>query len=439
MATSALSFWIPVRYEYCTLLGTIDDYFHIKGDVAIVDDSSDKVQLKQTESSLWLTVVKIISYATLIIPAIALVIKWVLRTQYRFHIAEQNESEIHIYHSKSTNSFSKRTKHKIPSKNLPNTFQKLLRQAGANFPPAASPHRRIPVEPVLPSSLQELLREVEANPPPLPSLEVNLPHDFQSTAELLRESEDFYNNYALAPALTFDTIDISKLTIQGLIRSLLNQYNGLCIGESHNDSSPKFFLYSNMALFRELGVDVIYIEGYKGLQGELDLYTLETTLEMPERLKKRVSRMDSTGLGGYTEYDVLEACKEEGIRIVNIDSDAAYDAPVLNEKNIAGIKRASAMNYQAKLIMDKDRMHHKPRKCLIYAGVAHTSSIAGIPGLGQIYQIPTLAIEDSPLNTHNGANRTTIPSYTIEKNKVHMSRKRTMHTDFYVRMHKPLK
>src|SRR5690242_3629120 len=312
MATTALNFWIPVRYEHSTLLGTIDDYFHLKGDVAIVTDSSDKVQLEHAESPLWLTVIKVVSYTTLIIPILFFIAKYALRSKYSFHIVAKSEKE------------------------SPVSFR-----ARSNPAPNPVPTPRVnptPVTSVIPNPIPASSLQKRITPTGPGSL--ILPHVFHNTEELLRESEDFFNNYSILPPLSFESIETHNLSLQDLAKTLLEKYDGLCIGENHDDSSSKYFLSTRMFLLKELGVDVIYLEGYEGLQEELDLYFSGSTLVLPDAIKDRLSLFHSTGPSGYNECDVLTACKEAGIRMVNIESVAARGAP-FNPK----ISRIVAMNY----------------------------------------------------------------------------------------------
>jgi Leucine Rich repeat len=91
--STKLDFWTPVTYQKPTLLGTVDGYFnyHRQGQVAVVipdvmEDKSRGVYMEEHQANLFLTILKVISYATLIIPALMLVAKCALRTMYAFHV-----------------------------------------------------------------------------------------------------------------------------------------------------------------------------------------------------------------------------------------------------------------------------------------------------------------------------------------------------------------
>jgi hypothetical protein len=95
-----LPFWTPIHYgtKAATwqhrLIQGIDNYFNLKNDVAevvpgMLRNQSTGVKWLEKSQPLWLTILKIISYATLIIPAILLCVKWVLRARYPFHFCSR--------------------------------------------------------------------------------------------------------------------------------------------------------------------------------------------------------------------------------------------------------------------------------------------------------------------------------------------------------------
>lgn len=274
---------------------------------------------------------------------------------------------------------------------------------------------------------QPILLDQEPLPP--------FPTDFDTSTDLLKEAEDYFNNAEIPSPLCFPEIDLSAMSQKDLIETLLKKYNGLCIGEYHDDSSPKYFLTIHMPLFKTLGVTTLYLEGYDDCQKELDDYYAGESIDIPQTLLEKILSFAIPDIpGSYTELDVLRAAKKEGIRLVNIDSSAA-------RTEVIGIRRAAAMNYQAKLIIDKDRAEHSGGKCLIYVGSAHANRIAGLPGLGQMYQFPSFLIKDISFTLHKGADAVRIPHHDIHKEiqENNPSNKRVKNIDFLIQMHKPIK
>lgn len=93
---AGISFFTPVTFEdsqesYGKKMCEIaDDYFNFNGRVAVAvpgsfRNGSQEVVMRERETVWWQTALKVLSYATLVIPAIMLVAKAILRSMYRFH------------------------------------------------------------------------------------------------------------------------------------------------------------------------------------------------------------------------------------------------------------------------------------------------------------------------------------------------------------------
>ena len=80
--SNEFGFWTPVKstsQDYKSL-ERIDSYFHLKGRVAVVvpgvmEKGGTGVKLQEGNTELWLTVLKVVSYATVIIPTLMLLAK----------------------------------------------------------------------------------------------------------------------------------------------------------------------------------------------------------------------------------------------------------------------------------------------------------------------------------------------------------------------------
>ncbi len=264
----------------------------------------------------------------------------------------------------------------------------------------------------------------------------------QECLRLLQKSEDYFNLATIPAPLTFPEMDVDEsTTYEDLIETLLKKYDGLCIGESHFDSTPKYFLTVNMPLFKKLGVDTLYIEGFPNLQGVLDVYFEGDTIELPQALIDNVMNYNSPDPDlnythnqlCYTLVDVIKAAKQAGIRIVNIDSDAAEEAPVNR------IYRLAALNYQAKLLIDSDRANHLGGKSIIFAGNGHVNRTAGVPSLGQLYQFPSIEVADRFGRYFIDDQPVALPSYSLKKEIVEKQDDRSMNIDFQIHMNQPIK
>ncbi len=94
---SSVSFFTPINYggfaRTCgeSLLEAVDDYFYLGGSKAQYIPghtlgNSEGVAISQNSSSLFKTLLKIVSYCTVIIPLIVLLAKMILRCSHQFHL-----------------------------------------------------------------------------------------------------------------------------------------------------------------------------------------------------------------------------------------------------------------------------------------------------------------------------------------------------------------
>ena len=72
-------------------LEAADDYFYLSGKKAIVvpncrQDNKEGILLNQYSNPLLLTILKVISYCTIILPLIMLTTKIILRSTYKFYV-----------------------------------------------------------------------------------------------------------------------------------------------------------------------------------------------------------------------------------------------------------------------------------------------------------------------------------------------------------------
>ncbi len=216
---------------------------------------------------------------------------------------------------------------------------------------------------------------------------------FESRNLLLQEAEAYYANASFPEPLNFSDIP-DGLPVEDLLTRLLTKYDGLFVGEYHDDSSPKYFFVKYLPLMVKLGVDTIDIEGWnhEEWQEDFDAYFKENRLT--DRLAFAL-QADRKKFGQkYSEADVIIAAKQAGIkRIVCADTWASQSLPASTKHNDwkQETRRIAGGNYQAKCIIE--RTPGKGKR-VGYWGGSHICSPAGVPGLGQIFQRPTISVGD---------------------------------------------
>lgn len=97
---ASISFFTPVEYNQFTSCGqllteAVDGYFYLGGRKAVtlpghLRNGSQEVALQQGTTTWWKTALKVLSYATVVVPLIMLIAKAVLRSHYRFHNCGQD-------------------------------------------------------------------------------------------------------------------------------------------------------------------------------------------------------------------------------------------------------------------------------------------------------------------------------------------------------------
>jgi hypothetical protein len=216
---------------------------------------------------------------------------------------------------------------------------------------------------------------------------------FKDPNLLLREAEAYYANASFPEPLNFSDIP-DGIPVEELLTRLLTRYDGLFIGEYHEDSAPKYFFVKYLPLMVKLGVDTIDIEGWnhEEWQEHFDAYFKENRIT--DELAGWFQRQREKFGQKYSEADVIIAAKKAGIkRVVCADTKASQSLPASTKHNDwkQETRRIAGGNYQSKCIIE--RTPGKGKR-VGYWGGSHICSPAGVPGLGQIFQRPTISVGD---------------------------------------------
>lgn len=225
----------------------------------------------------------------------------------------------------------------------------------------------------------------------------------QKQKDVIKEATHFFESktFELQPKPKNDSTISPSNKAPELISQLLHTNAGISLGESHVDLSPKKFLIENMKEFKQNGVQTIFFEHLCSElhQGELDEYMKSPPgAPMPIGLALYLHALDeghmmlSNGTPNFldlkTRYnytEVVKAAKQEGIRVVAIDTDATYSIDADSDTRI------KIMNYQAKKIIDNNK---DSSKWICFVGSAHINTYHKIPGMSELTGTPSLVIED---------------------------------------------
>jgi hypothetical protein len=156
-------------------------------------------------------------------------------------------------------------------------------------------------------------------------------------------------------------------------RPLDKLLNGnFCIGESHQDISPKRFLIENMSKFKEHGFSVLFMEH----------------LAADHDVDKRLSSLDKFHMDDksskYNFTNVVRAAEENEIEIVCLE-----ESNDIYHQYKDGTERMVSLNYNAReVIAKKEREFHGKTgnvlKWFAFVGSAHLNTYYGVPGICEI-------------------------------------------------------
>lgn len=231
------------------------------------------------------------------------------------------------------------------------------------------------------------------------------------TADLLREADSYFGRLPSPLSPVRCTIPPTSLDSE---RNMLKEvyvtqnFDGLCVGEYHNQQLPKKFILDNLEAMAGMGITTLFIENlcYDILQPYLDEYYASSTDTMPPLLETTLDSLDSTfhTQEPYTYKALVKNAKSVGIRVVGIDTSVSVDAGWIPLISDYGRDRYAAMNYVAQKIINHEKGWKGPGKYLALMGAAHGSetqrlgdkeSRPSVPGVATLLQRPFFVIRDS--------------------------------------------
>jgi len=247
--------------------------------------------------------------------------------------------------------------------------------------------------------------------------------DYSGTDDGITNRSSQRNYKALLEEIPAANEDIiTTLTKKDGAMSLLEQEEGLVVGEEHSKEENRKFVLNNLDKLKKEGVNTIYLEAIRSdYQTLVNEYLQPENDEMPPELLRFLKAKETEGIG-YLEL-VQEIKKTGGIRVVGIDAPEATSRPYesLNDREIA---REAAMNLVAAETINKtDKENRNGGKYIVLTGRAHSNTQKfrennlgfkrGIPGLSQMLDVPAIYVPDGQhrpmLDTEAPSNRGQLP------------------------------
>jgi hypothetical protein len=196
------------------------------------------------------------------------------------------------------------------------------------------------------------------------------------------------------PFYPVDTRFIGRVdSVEGLLRTLLSRYPGICIGEAHNRPFGKDFLLRYLPLFVECGVNVFCLESFKDCY-QRGLARLHTRGRVSKRI---VNAIESFAEETTREFlkEILVKTYEQRIQILGIDT--RKDLTGSHWRLLEGEEclRLKKMNYVGAQIIN-EYMKNAPEgsKFIAFMGGAHLDNHSvEVPGIAPQVGAPSIKIE----------------------------------------------
>jgi hypothetical protein len=180
---------------------------------------------------------------------------------------------------------------------------------------------------------------------------------------------------------------------QDVFKTLLQDHQGIVIGEEHGSLSSKSVLATSMKDLKKMGVNTLFMEHLCADSHSkcLDEYMHSPKgSPMPKRLAVYLDKQtegnipDKKVSHGFKE--VVAAAKDAGMKVVPIDTAVTYET-----SEIGGNLRIKMMNYYA---AEKIRLSQPEGKWIAFVGSGHATENAGVPGLDELTGTRSVVIND---------------------------------------------
>ncbi|MFZ6773120.1 membrane-targeted effector domain-containing toxin [Undibacterium sp. SXout7W] len=206
---------------------------------------------------------------------------------------------------------------------------------------------------------------------------------------------------------------------QTVIKTVLEEYEGIVIGEFHSDASSKQFVIDNLQTLKNSGVQTLFLEHVLSddHQDDLDQYLGSAPgSAMPDKLHQYLEKQKN-GHGcwdkQYNFLTLVEAVKEAGLKIVPIDCRVSYGVYSGTDDDSEAAKeesktRLEVMNY---LAAEKIKNRENDGKWIAFVGNAHVNTNKGVPGVAELTGTLSVALSDKKENPSNPPVRTNVENY----------------------------
>lgn len=189
---------------------------------------------------------------------------------------------------------------------------------------------------------------------------------------LAKSSVDVYRlAERVSPKLSLDR---PATTAAGLFKKMLRSSDGICLGETHNQTAAKVLLQKNMAHLQKLGVNAFFVEG-------ADL------IDDAQIQEFNAGKTNDISWAYSNDQDTLITARQFGMKIYPIDCARGNSSP----------SRLLNLNFATLLKVEEiKRKDPTLRKYIVWVGERHTNTAqiekTTIPGISELLNIPSLIV-----------------------------------------------
>lgn len=189
------------------------------------------------------------------------------------------------------------------------------------------------------------------------------------------------------------------------------KYNGIPIGEYHNEPHSKEFLIYHAQKLQSIGVNYLFLEHFSEcLQKSLDEFF--ETGSMPQDLLIYVHDLDKRFDLHNSLYNfkaLLFCMQKHGIKPIAIENTYSY--AITGDLDGNSTKRMLSMNYLFKEKHDALLLEKPEAKWVSLTGAHHITTYCAVPGISEIVKRPSLLVSAASIELQQGA---PIPEFSIE-------------------------
>ncbi|MNF39317.1 Dermonecrotic toxin [compost metagenome] len=209
---------------------------------------------------------------------------------------------------------------------------------------------------------------------------------------LLEDAESFFEQYEQDTRPSIPHFE-ANATAKTILETLLEESDGIVVGESHSSVASKKFLIDNMGVLAKQKVKTLYMEHVmKEFQGA-DLEHFNRTGKMKDNLRSYLKSQDkghkTDPTGTYTFEALYKSANDHHILIKPIDCMVSY-----RQIGDSVEPRIKMFNFYASKAIQADQQLNGPTRWVALVGESHANTFNGVPGLSEMNKTIGLRIAD---------------------------------------------